>query len=132
MSQNKDELTGEERGSQKDDKGILRFSSRIWIPHVTELKKEILHDAHNSRYSIHPGSTKMYKDLKENFWWPDMKREVAEWVSKCLTCQRVKDEHQRPSGLLQPLEIPKWKWEHLAMDFMVGLPRTKTNHDPSG
>lgn len=58
-----------------------------------------------------------------------MKKDVAEWVSKCLTCQRVKAEHQRPSGLLQPLEIPEWKWEHIAMDFVVGLPRTKTNHD---
>ena len=58
-----------------------------------------------------------------------MKKDVAEWVSKCLTCQRVKAEHHRPSGLLQPLEIPVWKWEHIAMDFVVGLPRTKTNHD---
>ena len=85
MSINKDKQKGEEIGSQKDDKGILRASSRIWVPDVIELKKEILHDAHNSRYSIHPGSTKMYKDLKENLWWPDMKREVAEWVSRCLT-----------------------------------------------
>ena len=54
-----------------------------------------------------------------------MKREVAEWVSKCYTCQRVKAEYQRPSGLLQPLEIPEWKWEHIAMDFIVGLPRTR-------
>ena len=122
-------LTGEEICTQKDDKGILRFSSRIWIPNVKELKGEILHDAHNSRYSIHPGSTKMYRDLKENFWWPDMKREIAEWVSKCYVCQKVKAEHQRPSGLLQPLEIPEWKWEHIAMDFIVGLPRTKSNHD---
>ena len=96
---------------------------------MSELKNEILHDAHNSRYSIHPGSTKMYQDLKKNFWWPNMKKEIAEWVSKCDTCQRVKAEHQRPSGLLQPLEIPEWKWEHLAMDFVVGLPRTKANHD---
>ena len=96
---------------------------------MTELKSEILHEAHNSKYSIHPGSTKMYHDLKENFWWPDMKREIAEWISKCYTCQRVKAEHQRPSGLLQPLEIPEWKWEHIAMDFIVGLPRTKSNHD---
>ena len=58
-----------------------------------------------------------------------MKREVAEWVSKCLTCQRVKAEHQLPSGLLRPLKIPEWKWEHIAMDFVTGLPRTKTNHD---
>ena len=129
MSQDMDNLTGEEICSQKDDKGILRFSSRIWIPNVPELKSEILHDAHNSRYSIHPGSTKMYQDLKKNFWWPDMKREIAEWVSKCFTCQRVKAEHQRPSGLLQPLKIPEWKWENIAMDFIVGLPKTKANHD---
>ena len=96
---------------------------------MSELKKEILQDAHNSHYSILHESTKMYKDLKENFWWPDMKRGVAEYVSKCLTRQRVKGEHQRPSGLLQPLEIPKSKWEHLAMDFVFRLPRTKMSHD---
>ena len=129
MNEGNNELTGEEICSQADDKGILRFASRIWIPNITELKTEILQEAHNSRYSIHPGSTKMYRDLKQNFWWPDMKREIAEWVSKCFTCQRVKAEHQRPSGLLQPLEIPEWKWEHIAMDFIVGLPRTKENHD---
>ena len=129
MSQDVNDLTGEEICTQKDDQGILRFSSRIWIPNVEELKNKILHEAHNSRFSIHPGSTKMYQDLKKNFWWPNMKREVADWVSKCYVCQRVKAEHQRPSGLLQPLEIPEWKWEKIAMDFIVGLPRTKANHD---
>ena len=109
MSRKKVDLTGEEISNQMDNQGILRFSSRIWVPNVTELKNEILYDAHNSRYAIHPGSTKMYPDLKETFWWPDMKNEIAEWVSKCFTCQRVKAEHQRPSGLLQPLEIPEWK-----------------------
>ena len=58
-----------------------------------------------------------------------MKREIFEWVNKYDTCQRVKAEHQRPSRLLQPLEIPEWKWEHLVMNFVVGLPRTRTNHD---
>ena len=129
MSHDIDNLTGEEICSQKDDKGVLRFSSRIWIPNVPELKSEILHDAHNSRYSIHPRSTKMYQDLKKNFWWPDMKREIAEWVSKYFTCQKVKAEHQGPNGLLQPLKIPEWKWENIAMDFVVGLPKTKANHD---
>ena len=83
----------------------------------------------NNRYSIHPGSTKMYQYLKRNLWWPDMKREIAALVTKCFTCQRVKAEHQRPSVLLQPLNIHKRKWEHLATDFIVGLPKTKVNHD---
>ncbi|KAL8089701.1 hypothetical protein AgCh_039255 [Apium graveolens] len=129
MDQDINRLVGEELCTQKDDQGILRFSSRIWIPPVTKLKNEILQEAHNSRYSIHPGSTKMYRDLKKNYWCPDMKKEIAEWVSKCYTCQRVKAEHQRPNGLLQPLESPEWKWEHITMDFIVGLPRTRANHD---
>ena len=129
IEKNKEELTGEEISCQKDDKGVRRFTSRIWIPNIPELKEEIMHEAHNSRYSIHPGSTKMYQDIKGNFWWPNMKREIADWVSRCLTCQKIKAEHQRPSGLLQPLEIPEWKWEHVTMDFIVGLPKSKTNHD---
>ena len=118
MRQENKQLTGEEIYTQRDEQGILRFSSRIWIPHVTELKNEILQEAHNSRFSIHPGSTKMYWDLKQNFWWPNMKREVAEWVAKCYTCQKVKAEHQRPSGLIQPLKIPEWKWENISMVFL--------------
>ncbi|KAL8092127.1 hypothetical protein AgCh_034426 [Apium graveolens] len=93
MKQENNQLTGEEIGTQRDDQGILRFSSRIWIPHVPELKNEILQEAHNSRFSIHPGSTKMYQHLKQNFWWPNMKREVADWVAKCYNCQKVKVEN---------------------------------------
>ena len=129
MTEDRKSMTGEEIKTDKDDNGIMRYSYRIWVPNVQELKDEILYESHNSRYSIHPGSTKMYRDLKEYYWWPNMKKDVAEWVSKCLTCQRVKAEHQRPSGLLQPLEIPEWKWEQIDMDFVVGLPRTKSNHD---
>ncbi|MCI69735.1 DNA/RNA polymerases superfamily protein, partial [Trifolium medium] len=66
----------------------------------------------------------MYQDLKENFWWPNMKTEIAEFVSHCVVCQQVKIEHQKPAGLLQPLKIPTWKWEHITMDFVSGLPRT--------
>ena len=93
MDQDINRLVGEELCTQNDDQGILWFSSRIWIPPVTELKNEILQEAHNSRYSIHPGSTKMYRDLKKNYWWPDMKREITECVSRCYTCQRVKADH---------------------------------------
>lgn len=99
------------------------------IPNDTELKEEILHEAHSSKYTVHPGSTKMYQDIHKHYWWPNMKREIAEWVSKCLTCQRIKAEHQKPSGLLQPLEIPEWKWEHINMDFVVGLPMTRLGHN---
>ncbi|GKE14619.1 retrotransposon protein, putative, ty3-gypsy subclass, partial [Tanacetum coccineum] len=86
-------------------------------------------EAHSSPFSIHPGSTKMYHDLKQHFWWSGMKRDVATFVSKCLICQQVKIEHQRASGLLQPLEIPVWKWDEISMDFVTGLPRTQRKHD---
>jgi hypothetical protein len=71
----------------------------------------------------------MYKELKTRYWWYGMKRDVAEYVTLCDTCQRVKAEHQRPAGLLQPLKIPEWKWEEIGMDFIVGLPRTQAGYD---
>ena len=66
----------------------------------------------------------MYKDLKRHFWWNGMKREIAQYVARCLICQQVKAEHQRPGGLLQPLPIPEWKWENINMDFVTALPRS--------
>nr|GFB35337.1 putative reverse transcriptase domain-containing protein [Tanacetum cinerariifolium] len=84
----------------------------------------VMHESHKSKYSIHPGSDKMYQDLKKLYWWPNMKANIATFVSKCLTCAKVKAEHQKPSGLLQQLEIPEWKWEKITMDFVSGLPRT--------
>ena len=72
-----------------------------------EVRQEVLAEAHNSAYSIHPGGTKMYQDLKQRFWWHGMKREIARYVAKCLVCQQVKAEHQRTAGLLQPLPIPE-------------------------
>ena len=80
--------------------GILRLGTRLCVPDVDELRKEIMEGAHFSAYNIHPGSTKMYHDLKDTYWWNGMKRDIIDYVSKCLTCQQVKLEHQRPSGLL--------------------------------
>jgi len=71
----------------------------------------------------------LYIDLNEKYWWYGLKRDVAEYVALCDTCQRVKAEHQRPTGLLQPIKIPKWKWEEVGMDFIVGLPRTQKGYD---
>ncbi|GKD40690.1 putative reverse transcriptase domain-containing protein [Tanacetum coccineum] len=77
-----------------------------------------MRESHNSKYSIHPGSDKMYQDLKPLYWWPNMKADIATYVSKCLTCAKVKAEHQKPSGLWQQPEIPVWKWERITMDFV--------------
>ena len=96
---------------------------------MIELKKEIMEEAYSSAYAMHPGSTKMYRTLKDHYWWRGMKREIAEFVSKCLTCQQIKIEHQKPAGLLQPLSIPEWKWERITMDFVTGLPKTQRGHD---
>uniref|UniRef100_A0A2N9HRA9 RNA-directed DNA polymerase n=1 Tax=Fagus sylvatica TaxID=28930 RepID=A0A2N9HRA9_FAGSY len=111
------------------DDGILKFGNRLCVPNDPSIKKDILEEAHRSSYTIHPGSTKMYRDLRETFWWNNMKREIAQFVEQCLTCQQVKVEHQRPSGLLQSLSIPEWKWEHISMDFVSGLPRSPKGHD---
>lgn len=92
-----------------NENGILWYKKRIYVPEQGDLRKLILKEAHESAYSLHPGSTKMYQDLKEAYWWPNMKRNVAEYVALCDVCQRVKAEHQRPAGLLQPLKIPEWK-----------------------
>ena len=83
-----------------DSEGILRHGKRLCVPDDSSLKANIMREAHNTRYSIHPGATKMYQDLRRVYWWPAMKREVAQFVSACETCQRVKLEHQKPAGML--------------------------------
>nr|CAH66015.1 OSIGBa0093M15.5 [Oryza sativa] len=106
-----------------------RYGERICVLEDKELKDTIMKEVHETLYSIHPGSTKMYQDLKQQFWWASMRREIAEYVALCDVCQRVKAEHQKPAGLLQPLKIPEWKWEEIGMDFITGLPRTSAGHD---
>ena len=90
-----------------DSEGTLRLSTRLCVLDVYELRKEIMKKAYFSAYSIHPGSTKMYHDLKDIYWWNGMKRDIANFVSKCLTYQQVRLKHQRPSVLLQQLPIPE-------------------------
>jgi hypothetical protein len=113
----------------EDEEGVLWYKGRIFVPNIKELKDKILREAHESAYSIHPEGNKMYHDLKATYWWYGMKRDVAEYVTLCDTCQRVKAEHQRPAGLLQPLQVPEWKWEEVAIDFIVGLSRTQSGYD---
>ena len=108
---------------------ILHFKGRLCIPNDAQLKEQIISKAHTTPYSVHPGATKMYQDLKEQFWWSGMKKEVAEYVARCLTCQKIMAENQRPGGELQPLEIPEWIWDQITMDFVVGLPKTTKDHE---
>jgi hypothetical protein len=113
----------------EDDQGTIWFKNRICVPEIDSLPETILKEAHDSVYSIHLGSTKMYQDLKQKYWWYGLKKDVTSHLALCDVCQRVKDEHQRPSGLLHPLKIPEWKWEEIGMDFIVGLPHTSTGYD---
>ena len=116
-------------GFIKRSDGTLCFKDRSWIPLFGGIRDLIMNESHKTKYSIHPGSDKMYQDLKKLYWWPNMKADIAEYVSKCLTCSRVKAEYQKPSGLLVQPEIPVRKWERITMDFITKLPRTSTGYD---
>ncbi|GKD46390.1 putative reverse transcriptase domain-containing protein, partial [Tanacetum coccineum] len=109
--------------------GTLCLNNRSWLPCYGNLRTLVMHESHKSKYSIHPGSDKMYQDLKQLYWWPNIKANIATYVSKCLTCAKVKAEHQKPSGLLVQLEILEWKWEKITMDFVTKLPKTANGYD---
>jgi hypothetical protein len=106
----------------KDAEGTLWFKERQVVPRREALKNKILDEAHTLRYSIHPWSTKMYHDLRQQFWLTRMKRKAVRYVSECDTSRKVKANYMKPGGLLQPLSILEWKWDDISMDFIVGLP----------
>nr|GEU46317.1 reverse transcriptase domain-containing protein [Tanacetum cinerariifolium] len=106
--------------------GTLCLNDRSWLPCYGDLRSIIMHESHKSKYYIHPGSDKMYQDMKKLYWWPNMKVNIATYVRKCLTCARVKAEHQRPSRLLVQPAIPEWKWDNITMDFITKLPSLPT------
>ncbi|MCF8704068.1 hypothetical protein L3055_11065, partial [Corynebacterium sp. MC-02] len=120
---------GEHTSFQISPEGTLLFRGRLCVPDVADLRRQVMGEAHFARYSIHPGTTKMYHDLRCLYWWDGMKRDIAEFVARCPNCQQVKIEHQKPGGLLQDMEIPAWKWEIINMDFITGLPRTLRKYD---
>ena len=108
---------------------MFRYQGRLCVSKVDEIKESILGEAHSSRYSIHPGATRMYHDLREVYWWEVIKKDIDEIVADCPNCQLVKVEYQRSGGLSQNIEIPKWKWEMINMDFITGLLRSRRQHD---
>ncbi|GJT13632.1 putative reverse transcriptase domain-containing protein [Tanacetum coccineum] len=109
--------------------GTRCFGNRVCLPRFDGLMDLIMHESHKSKYSIYSGSDKMYQDLKLLYWWPNMKADIATYVSKCFTCAKVKAENQKLSGLLQQPKILVWKWERITMDFISGLPRTPSGYD---
>ncbi|KAJ0806053.1 putative nucleotidyltransferase, Ribonuclease H [Helianthus annuus] len=120
-------LRGSRQRLEQKENGAYYVNGRIWVPLYGDLRELVMDEAHKSRYSVHPGSDKMYHDLKTTYLWPGMKASIATYVGKCLTCAMV--EYQKPSGQLQQPEIPKWKWEQISMDFLTGLPRSQRGND---
>ena len=118
-----------------DEGWAIHIDDSLWyrgwvvVPQLTDLREEILREFHCSRFAVHPGGMKMYQDLRCQYYWSGMKKHVTDFGQRCLTCQQVKAEHQRPIGLLQPLEVAEWKWEHIMMNFVIHLPRTLQKHD---
>nr|GEZ60234.1 retrotransposon protein, putative, Ty3-gypsy subclass [Tanacetum cinerariifolium] len=109
--------------------GTLCLNGQSWLPFYGDLRTVIMHESHQSKYSIHLGSDKMYQDMKKLYWWPNMNADIATYVSKCLTCAKVEAEHQRPSGLLVQPKIPKWKWDIITMEFVTKLPKSSQGYD---
>ena len=107
----------------------MYYRDHLCMHNIKRLRNDIMTEAHSTEYSMHSSSTKMYQNLKGILWRNNMKREIAAFVSRCMTCQLVKAKHQKPPGLLQPLEIPEWKWEHITMDFVSGLLRTNRGNN---
>jgi hypothetical protein len=129
-----EELQNSTTNSEKPDlsiekKELLRFKNRLYIPDSTELKLTVLDEVHKKPYSSHPGYQKIVTTLRKLFYWPNMKGKIAEYLARFQYCQQVKAEHQHPTGLLQPLPVPEWKWETISLDFITGFPKTQKHND---
>ncbi|KAJ9542679.1 LOW QUALITY PROTEIN: hypothetical protein OSB04_029185 [Centaurea solstitialis] len=128
-NQNGERIRGQLSALVRDSRGLLTRYGRVWVPRTGAARQILLEEAHKSKFSIHPGATKMYRDLRTGYWWPGIKRDVAHYVESCLTYLKVKAEHQRPHGKMQPSEIPEWKWENITMDLITKLPKTPRKFD---
>eukprot|EP00253_Pinus_taeda_P022460 PITA_22460 len=118
-----------QQGYELDDAGMMYYKKRLYVPNQNSIKNLILDEFHISHYAGHAGYQKMITAIQKDYFWLGMKKNVAEYLARCLECQQIKAEHQHPTGLLQPLRISEWKWETISMDFITGLPKTKRNND---
>ena len=111
-------------GYKLEEDGLLTFKGRIYIPNVADLRRVVMDEIHQAPYSGHPGYQKTIATARKQYFWIGMKKDMAGYISRCMKFQQVKVEHQHPIGLLQPLPVPKWKWEVISMDFITGFPMT--------
>jgi hypothetical protein len=109
-------------GYQMIDGGLLTYRNILYIPYCDDLKRFIMDELHKRPYTGHLGYHKMITTTRKQFYWSGLKKEIVEYLAKCIECQHVKVEHRHPIGFLQPLPISKWKWEIISMDFITGLP----------
>ena len=116
-------------GYKLEEDGILNYKNIIYIPHVVNVRRVVMDEIHQGPYSSQPGYKKTIATTRKQYFWPGMKKDIVEYISRCMKCQKVKVEHQHPAGLLQPLPVPEWKWEVISMDFITGLPMTWRQHD---
>ncbi|GJY21249.1 putative reverse transcriptase domain-containing protein [Tanacetum coccineum] len=109
--------------------GTLCLDNRSWLPCYGDTRSLIMHESHKSKYFIHPGADKMYHDLKMLYWWPNMKADIATYVSKCLTCAKSKHEQSEGPLVLLSTRLIEWKWDNITMDFITKLPKTAAGYD---
>ena len=112
-----------------NEKGLMLYKNRLYVPNIPVIKLLILNEVHESPYSRHQGYQKIITILTKEYFWPNMKNEVSEYIARCIEGQQVKVEHQHPVGLLQPLPIPNWKWEVISIDFITSLPKNQKQND---
>lgn len=108
---------------------MLTFRNRIYIPNQNSVKQLLLDEFHSKSYAAHPVYQKLLTTIRRSYLWPGLRKDVAKYLSKCLECELVKENHEHPIGILQSLPIPEWKWETITLDFIIGLPCTKKNHE---
>jgi len=115
-------LKGEAKSVSPDLDGVLRICGSMCVPRVGDWVHMKIEKDHCSKYSIHLGAAKMYYDLKQHYWWCGMKRDIVDFMGKCLNCQQVKYKHQRSGSTMQRMPIPEWKWERITMNFVINYP----------
>jgi hypothetical protein len=112
-----------------EEDGILLFQNNIYVPNSQELRNLVLKEMHNVPYVGHLGYQKIITDVRGQYFWPGMKKDVTNYLARCMECQKVKAKHRHPTGLLQPFPIPEWKWEVVTIDFITKLLRTTRQND---